>query len=297
MNNPSSITKKDPSTRDSKIPGLIVQNTPANILKNARESLKNLSSQRPPSNHSIRRPLKVLPQASSGFDEIRSPKALPPFKDEPKNFSSPLQPNRAKSAYDTRGLIDFAIRSPGGTAQEPKTRNIFTADVGIRTSIDPLIGDMMENSGQKPLKSFIIKQKKARKGESPRKASLDLGSPTITISPSSAGQSPTNFRITHNLPKFSSFKIESKIKDVPLERSVIEEKKSESNEDTTRTLGTSGLGSSVISKFNISQVNSKGDVNDGKASELPGSGEITQSVVIHDNNSQLRNSQNNNQKI
>lgn len=151
------------------------------------------------------------------------------------------------------------------------------------------------NSGQKAQKSFIIKHKnkKDEKNEKsktlpiPRKQSAELfdNNPTITITrttttPLSAGQSPTNFRITHNLPKFSSFKIEGNLRDV--QNLIIEEKKSESD-GTNRTLGNSGLGNSAVSKFNISQVNSRGDVTEF----LPGSGEIAQSVVIKDNNSQV----------
>lgn len=160
-----------------------------------------------------------------------------------------------------------------------------------------IIDSIENNSGQKPTKSFIIKHKhkKGEKNEKaqtlpmPRKTSMESFDnnhhPTITITktttgPLSAGQSPTNFRITHNLPKFSSFKIEPSLRDV--ENLVIEEKKSESD-GTNRTLGNSGLGNSAVSKFNISQVNSHGDVTE----RIPGSAEIVQSVVIKDNNSQV----------
>ena len=58
MNNPSSISKKDNPRPDR----LIVQNTPSNIIKSARESLKKLPAQITSSQNAHKRPIKVLPQ-------------------------------------------------------------------------------------------------------------------------------------------------------------------------------------------------------------------------------------------
>ena len=50
-NNNSSVLKKDIFRQEDDIPRLIVQNSPANILKSARESLKTLDSNKPHFHH------------------------------------------------------------------------------------------------------------------------------------------------------------------------------------------------------------------------------------------------------
>jgi len=65
MNNPSSTSKKDTHHQNAATHHLINLNSPANILKKARESLQKPSGQKPASHQGFKRPnpqLKVLPQ-------------------------------------------------------------------------------------------------------------------------------------------------------------------------------------------------------------------------------------------
>lgn len=62
MNNTNSLSKKD-FRQDEEIPRLIHENSPANILKSARESLKNLDSNKPFRTHKRPHPQLKLPQS------------------------------------------------------------------------------------------------------------------------------------------------------------------------------------------------------------------------------------------
>jgi len=91
-----------------------------------------------------------------------------------------------------------------------------------------------ENSAQKQIKTFIIK-KKIEKGEM-RKLSGELESPRYGGNcPSSAGQSPTNIRISHVPSRFSCFKTDSeRIKTIDINERRNEEGKNEFCEVETR---------------------------------------------------------------
>jgi len=145
-------------------------------------------------------------------------------------------------AYDARGLAiedRFFAKSPANN--EGTKKLVFTTDSEEKNLCDSLENDSNEHCAQKHFKTFVIKHKKCDKGGDLRKNSLELESPKESprhggACPSSAGQSPTNIRITHVPSRFSFFRADSeRVKTIEMnDKRINEEGKSDFCGEPTR---------------------------------------------------------------
>ena len=142
--------------------------------------------------------------------------------------------------FDDNFFIQGVSLNHEGSKKSPITSETGNNSNGVNQSED----EGSDSSGHKPQKLFIIKHKRLERSKG-RKTTGECDS---------VGSSPTRSKFLHVPVKFSSFKGDlRKITNLYEDKHIIEEKKSESNVDTTRTVTTEDL---AVSKNGESQCES-----------------------------------------